>query len=141
MLTKLIMLIANLNMVNTESIYNYYELAVQKWCSDDYMIHGLWPQINSTDYPVNCKPVLYIEPEGTLLINMNTYWSSCDNTLWEHEWEKHGSCMQVQNNINETSFFNKTISLFIENKKLLENCKDDDCIMGCFDLDYNLINC
>jgi ribonuclease I len=135
------MLIANLNMVNTESIYNYYELAVQKWCSDDYMIHGLWPQINSTDYPVNCKPVLYIEPEGTLLINMNTYWSSCDNTLWEHEWEKHGSCMQVQNNINETSFFNKTISLFIENKKLLENCKDDDCIMGCFDLDYNLINC
>ena len=141
MLTKLIMLIANLNMVNTESIYNYYELAVQKWCSDDYMIHGLWPQINSTDYPVNCKPVLYIEPEGTLLINMNTYWSSCDNTLWEHEWEKHGSCMQVQNNINETSFFNKTISLFIENKKLLENCKDDDCIMGCFDLDYNLIKC
>ena len=141
MLTKLIMLIANLNMVNTESIYNYYELAVQKWCSDDYMIHGLWPQINSTDYPVNCKPVLYIEPEGTLLINMNTYWSSCDNTLWKHEWEKHGSCMQVQNNINETSFFNKTISLFIENKKLLENCKDDDCIMGCFDLDYNLINC
>jgi len=123
------------------SLYNYYELAVQKWCSEDYMIHGLWPQINSTDYPENCKTVSYIEPEGTLLSNMNTYWSSCDNTLWEHEWQKHGSCMQAQNNINESSFFNKTLSLFIENKKLLENCKEEDCIMGCFDLDYNLIKC
>jgi ribonuclease T2 len=105
------------------------------------MIHGLWPQINSTDYPENCKTVSYIEPEGTLLVNMNTYWSSCDNTLWEHEWKKHGSCMQEQNNINEMSFFNKTLSLFIENKKLLEECKEDDCIMGCFDLEYKLRKC
>ena len=43
-------------------IYNYYELAVQKWCSTDYMIHGLWPQINSTAYPVDCKTVTYSEP-------------------------------------------------------------------------------
>ena len=49
--------------------------------------------------------------------------------------------MQEQNNINEMSFFNKTLSLFIENKKLLEECKEDDCIMGCFDLEYKLRKC
>ena len=73
MLTKLLVTLACLNMGYSTNIYNYYELAVQKWCSKDYMIHGLWPQINSTDYPEYCKPVSYSEPVGTLLTNMNTY--------------------------------------------------------------------
>ncbi len=141
MLTKLLVTLACLNMGYSTNIYNYYELAVQKWCSTDYMIHGLWPQINSTDYPEYCKPVSYSEPVGTLLTNMNTYWYSCDNTLWEHEWEKHGSCVSAQNNINEDSFFNQTLSLFLDNTNLLDNCKDDDCIMACFDLEYNIIKC
>ena len=137
MLTKLIIgFVCFINMGFSTPIYNYYELAVQKWCSTDYMIHGLWPQINSTDYPQYCKTVSYNKPTG-----MNTYWHSCDNTLWEHEWEKHGSCIQAQDNMNEDTFFNTTLSLFLENTKLLDNCKDDDCIMACFDLDYNLIKC
>lgn len=123
------------------NLYNYYELSVQKWCSSDYMIHGLWPQINATDYPVNCKNVSYIQPSGSLLVDMNTYWSSCDNTLWEHEWEKHGSCMQLQTNMTEDDFFNTALSLFLDNTKLLDTCKGDDCILGCFDLDYNQIKC
>ena len=45
---KVIVLLGNLFLINSENIYNYYELAVQKWCSSEYMIHGLWPQINST---------------------------------------------------------------------------------------------
>lgn len=125
----------------SNNLYNYYELAVQKWCSSDYMVHGLWPQINSTDYPVNCVNVSYIEPTGTLLVNMNKYWSSCDNTLWEHEWVKHGSCVQLQKNINENDYFNTTLSLFLDNMNLLDKCKDDDCILGCFDLNYNQIEC
>jgi len=141
MILKVIVLLGNIFLINSENIYNYYELAVQKWCSTDYMIHGLWPQINSTDYPENCKTVSYVEPVGTLLTNMNTYWHSCDNTLWEHEWEKHGSCVQAQNNMDEDTYFNTTLSLFLENKNLLNNCKEDDCIIGCFDLDYNLITC
>lgn len=141
MLIKLILFIVNLKMIEMTQLYNYYELAVQRWCSEEYMIHGLWPQINSTDYPENCKTVSYTEPEGALLDEMKKNWSSCDNTLWEHEWKKHGSCMQEQNNINEMTYFNKTLSLFEENKELLENCKEDDCIMGCFDLDYKLKKC
>ena len=141
MILKIIVLLGNVILINSDKIYNYYELAVQKWCSSEYMIHGLWPQINSTAYPEYCKDVSYVKPKGELLINMNKYWHKCDDTLWEHEWEKHGSCMNDQTNINEYDFFNTTITLFLENNKLLNNCIDDDCILGCFDLDYKLIEC
>ncbi len=141
MILKIIVLLGNVILINSDKIYNYYELAVQKWCSSEYMVHGLWPQINSTVYPEYCKDVSYVKPKGELLINMNKYWHKCDDTLWEHEWEKHGSCMNDQTNINEYDFFNTTITLFLENNKLLNNCIDDDCILGCFDLDYKLIEC
>ena len=137
----LIILLAIMTPIQSNNVYNYYELAVQKWCSSEYMIHGLWPQINSTAYPENCKPVSYHAPTGSLLADMNKYWHECDDTLWEHEWVKHGSCMQEQNNITEDEFFNITIALFQDNIKLLDNCKEEDCILGCFDLDYNLIEC
>ena len=138
---QILTFLSTIFLVNSENIYNYYELAVQKWCSSEYMIHGLWPQINSTAYPENCKTVSYTEPTGELLANMNTYWHKCDDTLWEHEWEKHGSCMQEQNNIDEDTFFNETINLFLENAELLKKCKNEDCILGCFDLDFKLIDC
>jgi len=144
MLTKLmraLTLTLTTTFTYSTSIFNYYELAVQKWCSVDYMVHGLWPQINSTDYPEYCKTVSYVQPTGDLLTNMNMYWKGCDNTLWEHEWEKHGSCVQAQNNMDETTFFNTTMALFLENKNLLDNCKGDNCIIACFDLEYNLIKC
>ena len=105
------------------------------------MIHGLWPQINSTSYPENCQNVPYIEPVGELLKNMNTYWHDCDNTLWEHEWKKHGSCMKEQINIDENTYYNTTLSLFLENQDLLNKCTNDDCIIGCFDLDFKQIDC
>ena len=49
--------------------------------------------------------------------------------------------MQEQIGIDEFTFFNTTISLFLENTNLLENCKEEDCIMGCFDLDFKLVEC
>ena len=138
---KILSLLSTIFLVDSENIYNYYELAVQKWCSKDYMIHGLWPQINSTSYPENCKTVSYTKPTGDLLTNMNAYWHKCDDTLWEHEWEKHGSCMQEQIGIDEFSFFNTTLNLFLENSEMLDSCKEEDCIMGCFDLDFKKIKC
>lgn len=129
--------------VNSQNIYNYYELALQKWCSNDYMIHGLWPQINVTEYPVYCEDVDYNEPIEPLLYSMQHYWKECDNELWRHEWEKHGSCIKQQNNISEHNFFNKTLELFFLIQQGSNNkCKDQkDCIVACFDLDYNVMNC
>jgi len=141
MISKFLYVIFFSTFASSISVYNYYELAVQKWCSSDYMIHGLWPQINSTSYPSDCMDVTYTTPTGILLENMNTYWHACDDSLWKHEWEKHGSCMQEQINIDESTFFNITMNLFLENASLLDSCKDDDCIMACFDLEYNVIQC
>ena len=142
MISKLFLFLSGgIALVDSLDIYNYYELSVQKWCSSEYMIHGLWPQTNSTSYPEYCKAVSYTNPNGTLLTNMNTYWRGCDDTLWKHEWEKHGSCIQEQNNMDEYTFFNTTLSLFLENTKLLEKCTDQECILGCFDLDFNAMKC
>ena len=50
--------------------------------------------------------------------------------------------MKKQVGIDETFYFNTTLNLFLDNQDLLEKCNaGDDCIMGCFDLDYNLITC
>ncbi len=129
--------------VISEQIYNYYEFAVQKWCSHSYMIHGLWPQIDTDSYPTYCEEVEYTEPDSGLLETMYQEWNGCDDSLWNHEWQKHGSCMKIQNNITENDFFNITLQLFNSYKYLLDkncNTKDDNCIMGYFDLDYNLLS-
>jgi len=126
-----------------QQIYNYYELAVQKWCSDSYMIHGLWPQIDEDHYPTYCEEVEYNEPDEELLETMQQIWKGCDDSLWSHEWKKHGSCMKAQNNITENDFFNITMQLFESYNFLLDincNTKDDNCIMGCFDLEYNTLD-
>tara|TARA_Y100000992_G_C21202235_1_gene461069 strand:+ start:54 stop:488 length:435 start_codon:yes stop_codon:yes gene_type:complete len=126
-----------------QQIYNYYELALQKWCSDSYMIHGLWPQIDEDHYPTYCEEVEYNEPDEELLESMQQIWKGCDDSLWSHEWKKHGSCMKAQNNITENDFFNITMQLFDSYKFLLDincNTKDDNCIMGCFDLEYNRLD-
>ncbi len=127
--------------VLSNNIYNYYELAIQKWCTDDYMIHGLWPQIDKNNYPVYCENVSYNYPNGSLLDNMNKYWNSCDDTIWEHEWTKHGSCVKLAYNIDEYDFFNITINLFKKYNSLINKCNEENCILGCFDLQYKLIKC
>lgn len=134
-----------INIAICEKIYNYYELAAQKWCSDTYMIHGLWPQTDENHYPSYCEDVEYIFPDDNILESMQQMWKGCDDELWSHEWKKHGSCMKKQINITENDFFNITLQLFDSHRFLLEtNCdlENENCIMGCFDLDYNLmLNC
>lgn len=143
MISKLILILLSVKKTLSEKNYNYYELSLQKWCTKDYQIHGLWPQYNSSYYPTYCKNVTYHQPKGELLNELNKYWNSCDNTLWEHEWKKHGSCIQYQNNISENDYFNNTVQLLIKNKNLINQCNQnsDNCILSCFDLDYNNIDC
>lgn len=119
--------------------YNYYELAIQKWCSDEYNIHGLWPQYNTTSYPVYCESVDYIKPIIILEL-MNKYWNGCNDMLWKHEWLKHGSCVLKQERIPEILYFNKTIQLFLKYKNKIKEC-GKNCILGCFDLNFNFIKC
>lgn len=135
-------LLAN-NRYNSNEDYSYYLLAVQKWCSNKYQIHGLWPQFNHNDWPSNCEKVSYISPNGDLLNAMNANWSTCNNNdaLWQHEWTKHGSCVEQQFGLGENGYFNLALKLFNENPDLLTHCKGRDCTMGCFNLDGSVIPC
>ena len=129
--------------VKLNNSYNYYELSVQKWCTPQYNIHGLWPQIDSIKYPYNCAEVTYSPPKGNLLLNMTNFWNSCynNNEFWKHEWEKHGSCFNLQTGMNEYQYFYIAIQLYKKHYQLLKNCVKKNCILGCFDLNFNLIEC
>ncbi len=125
--------------------YKYYELAIQKWCQNEYQIHGLWPQYDPDTYPINCPAPTFVEIEGTLLDEMNTYWRNCDSSqdFWNHEYTKHLSCIYQQYDISEYDAFQLSINLF---KEITENDFDkcnnnDDCIVACFDLYLNKITC
>ncbi len=126
--------------------YKYYELAIQKWCQDKYQIHGLWPQYDPDTYPTNCPAPSFVNIEdGTLLNEMNAYWHNCDSTqdFWNHEYTKHLSCIYQQYGINEYDSFQLTINLFNElTESDFDKCNNnDDCIVACFDLYLNKINC
>ena len=122
--------------------YNYYVLAVQKWCTKNYQIHGLWPQYSPNIYPSYCMNTQYFPPKDELKYQMNKYWSSCNNTdLWEHEWIKHGTCILKENDISEFNYFNLTISLFKNNLNLINSCLEENCRLACFDLNFNIIKC
>jgi ribonuclease T2 len=121
---------------------------VQKWCGVDqpYQIHGLWPQITNSTYPSYCETIPYnpIIPSD-ILLRMNNEWNNCDNdtNLWSHEWEKHGTCFYEQTNLDQMTFFNITLNLFDFIKNTTEEIcgNQTECIVGCFDLMYNKINC
>ncbi len=125
--------------------YNYYELAIQKWCQDDYQIHGLWPQYDADSYPINCPAPSYQPVYGDLLNEMNEVWHSCDSTqdFWNHEYTKHLSCIYEQYGLTEYDSFQLTVNLFNElTDSDFEKCNNnDDCIVACYNLYLEKINC
>ena len=111
--------------------------------NNQWSIHGLWPQLSKNDYPQFCKKVTF-DPNLLKPIEneLDKYWHSDrgnNDTFWEHEWKKHGSCMF--DNINEFDYFNTTIKLYekVKNMDIIENYRNGDKSMIPFDLNFNLI--
>ena len=129
--------------------YNYYSFAVQSWCDiESYYIHGLWAQYNTTDYPSWCNGSKYQQIEGNLLLEMNKSWNaSCpysngSQELWEHEWNKHGTCVQLQTNMTQNTYFQKAIDIYNSLINTGWSCgQTSNCIVACYDLDWNFIEC
>ncbi|KAF9018158.1 ribonuclease T2 [Hymenopellis radicata] len=75
--------------------------------SDSWTIHGLWPDHCDSTYDENCDPSrAYTDIAGLLSQNgasstlsyMQTYWvdiNGDNESFWEHEWAKHGTCMRL----------------------------------------------
>ncbi|RDW94633.1 ribonuclease T2 [Coleophoma crateriformis] len=101
--------------------------------SDSWTIHGLWPDHCDGTYDSNCDSARaytnitsILESFGKidLLSYMNTYWKDYqgnDESFWEHEWAKHGTCISTFDTNCYTGytptqeipdFFQKTVDLF-----------------------------
>ncbi|KAI9044011.1 T2 family ribonuclease [Aspergillus affinis] len=75
--------------------------------SDSWTIHGLWPDNCDGTYEANCDSsrefsnitaILKEQGRDELLSYMNTYWKDYngdDESFWEHEWNKHGTCINT----------------------------------------------
>jgi len=102
----------------------YYYLSLlekeDKNGNKNWHIHGLWPQYNINSYPSFCRDVTFdINELRTILPELQKYWystESTDDTFWEHEWKKHGSCMFDK--MDEFDYFNTTLKLYTEALKL-----------------------
>jgi len=75
--------------------------------SNSWTIHGLWPDNCDGTFQQNCDPsrdytdistLLSDQGAGDTLNYMQTYWvdiNGHDESFWEHEWSKHGTCMST----------------------------------------------
>jgi ribonuclease I len=123
------------------NLYIYYCLALQKWCSTDYKIHGLWPDYNADSYPSYCSDTPFNLAElqqSPKYESMLENWYDCTYndtiSLYEHEWLKHGTCVAAQIGYSQNEYFEKVLELFDTYKEL-----DVDKI--CFNLDFERISC
>ena len=101
--------------------------------SDSWTIHGLWPDHCDGTYDASCDPtraytnitqILQAAGATDLLSYMNTYWKDYqgnDESFWEHEWGKHGTCISTlepncytnyEPQEEVVDYFNKTVELF-----------------------------
>ncbi len=101
--------------------------------SDSWTIHGLWPDHCDGTFDANCDPnraytnissILAAAGATTVLSYMNTYWKDVkgdDESFWDHEWEKHGTCISTLQPSCYTNyvpqeevvdFFTTTVNLF-----------------------------
>ena len=101
--------------------------------------------------------------DGELYNLMLEYWKNdcqlCGSTyspedpqlFWKHEWLKHGTCMEVNeefDGLTQESFFEFTLGLYeslMENDTINEICGtptcNAECSKICLDLDFNVIEC
>ncbi|KAJ0425851.1 ribonuclease T2-like protein [Aspergillus carlsbadensis] len=75
--------------------------------SDSWTIHGLWPDNCDGTYEEFCDEsrefsnitsILQDQGRTELLSYMTKYWkdySGDDESFWEHEWNKHGTCINT----------------------------------------------
>lgn len=96
---------------------NFYYLSLFRESETTWSIHGLWPQTNAHTYPTYCHKVIFdptlLEP---IIDKLEQYWYSQGHTLpldekfWQHEYEKHGSCVYTL--MNELDYFQNTLNLY-----------------------------
>ncbi|PAV22062.1 ribonuclease T2 [Pyrrhoderma noxium] len=101
--------------------------------SDSWTIHGLWPDNCDETFESSCDPSRAYTDISKLLTSagasdtlsfMETNWvdiNGDDESFWEHEWSKHGTCMSTlepscfedySTGDEAVAFFNTVVKLF-----------------------------
>ncbi|KAJ5901522.1 Ribonuclease T2 [Penicillium taxi] len=112
--------------------------------ADSWTIHGLWPDNCDGTYQSRCDSsrnygsvtgILQTQNRTELLSYMKHYWldiNGDDESFWEHEWQKHGTCINTIEPSCYTEytpeeevgdFFQKVVDLFkgLDTYKALSN--------------------
>ncbi|KAG8223489.1 hypothetical protein J437_LFUL004957 [Ladona fulva] len=82
-----------------------------------WTVHGIWPTKYGTHGPGYCNSTWRFDEEKIIPIEkqLNQYWPNIQNgtsryALWEHEWEKHGTCATAIDQLNsEEKYFHQGI--------------------------------
>jgi ribonuclease T2 len=101
--------------------------------ADSWTLHGLWPDRCDGTYDQYCDKsreyanitdILQSFGEDDLLTYMDTYWKDYqgdDESFWEHEWQKHGTCISTlepecykgyESTQEAVDYFTKAVELF-----------------------------
>jgi len=122
---------------------NFYYLSLN-YENDKWSIHGLWPQNSASSYPQYCRTVTF-DPSLLTPIRpqLQENWASdrgSDDTFWQHEWEKHGSCMFDK--CDEFEYFSRVLNLFsfvCRGNLISKYTTSQTTAMVPFDLNFNLL--
>eukprot|EP00483_Globobulimina_turgida_P002016 UN02018 len=86
---------------------------------------------------------------------MMTYWNWCSGSAaqqqssWEHEWMRHGTCTEYYNSsVQQNDFFNTGLKVYLQRLNdgtVRQKCgtptTGGSCEKLCLDLNYNVVNC
>lgn len=78
-----------------------------------WLIHGLWPEFSNNTWNEYCTKNKFNESEveslkSELLSNWpNLLQGQEEDSLWAHEWNKHGTCSRLK----QFSYFSRTLAL------------------------------
>ncbi|CAG9326139.1 unnamed protein product [Blepharisma stoltei] len=79
----------------------------------NFNIHGLWPSVASGTQPQYCTSSYSFSVNSTTQAAIQQCWLSDSETplsFWEHEWEKHGVCMNPA--VPSNTYFADAAQLF-----------------------------
>jgi len=97
----------------------FWDTAPSTGPADSWTVHGLWPDHCDGTYDSNCDPsraytditgILTSFGKTALLSYMQTYWkdyNNNDDSFWQHEWSKHGTCISTLNPSCYTNYQSK----------------------------------
>ena len=84
------------------------------YLSNDFNIHGLWPNNWDGSYPSYCSSApfnILPETQNLLMTCWLSYVSTDPKSFWEHEWSKHGTCVTPSISCND--YLNTTATVFL----------------------------